>query len=122
MERITFKAWVGSRYISIAEILLLIGRFLLDAKWTLLLDELAPGPQAKVLESIRMTKPITTFELLHLTTPYVQIIDGRLSADDKAGECIITIEAVDGSDWDIETASEAILNELKRHFKAEPLE
>jgi hypothetical protein len=56
---------------------------------------------------------LSIFELLHLVTPGVQIIDGEITAKDKGGKQLLLLRAVDSSSWDVETDLEHIIRALE---------
>jgi hypothetical protein len=109
MNGISLKAWHNATYVSLAELLIVIGRFVLRLRWKLHLQEVSPGPGSVVLESLWPNRELDTFELLHVVTPSVQIIDGEILGYDSQGKLALTLRAVDSSSWDIETDNQQIL-------------
>lgn len=113
--KLSMPAWKDDRYISLAEILLNIGRSLINMQWYVHIDEAAPEPGAEQLEALSSKTPISIFELLHLVTPSIQIIDGEITAKDetKTETPYLLLRAVDSTSWDIETNLDYIVLELK---------
>ena len=113
--KLSMPAWKDDRYISLAEILLNIGKSLINMQWYAHIDEVAPEPGADKLEALSPMTPINIFELLHLVTPNIQIIDGEIIAKDetKTGNPYLLLRAVDSTSWDIETNLDHIALELK---------
>lgn len=118
--KLSMPAWKDDRYISLAEILLGIGKSLTHMQWYARIDEAAPEPGAEQLEALSPTTPISIFELLHLVTPSIQIIDGEITAKDetKTGNHYLLLRAVDSTSWDIETNLDYIAAELKDLYPA----
>ena len=116
--RLSIPAWRNSHYISLAEILLNIGKSLINMQWFVRIDEAAPEPGAEQLEALLPTTPLSIFELLHLVTPSIQIIDGEITAKDetKTENPYLVIRAVDSTSWDIETNLDHIAHELKQPY------
>ncbi len=116
MNRLSLKAWRGNTYLSLAELLLVIGNRILGLKWKLQIREIAPGPGASALESARPEQLIDTLELLHLVSPCIQLIDGEISGYDTDGNLVLRLRAVDSTWWDIETDNTQILGTIKETF------
>lgn len=120
MRGLTFPAWIGEHYVSLAELLLTLGRSILSCSWEARVDEIAPHPRANRIEAIVPSQRIGTMELLHLVTPDVQVIDGELRCLRDAGdhEPWISIRAVDSTSWDVESSNEEILEIIRNAFPA----
>jgi hypothetical protein len=116
-KAIFLKAWPESRYLGAAEILVVIGRFVLNVTWTLRLEEVAPEPRAVELENLNKKEGVATLELLHHLTPDIQIIDGKLVGHDSSGKFSVIITAVDSTSWEIETDSIDIVEALASYYK-----
>lgn len=118
--RLTFRSWKGTRYVSLAEILLIIGRFAVDLelRWYTRLIEVAPGPGAETLEALDASRGMNIFELLHLVTPDIQIIDGEVIArrEDRGSGPSLVIRAVDSTFWDIETDVTCVIETLREAY------
>ena len=109
-------AWIGDHYISLAEILLCLGKSLADLQWYVKITEIAPEPGAEQLEALSPTTALSIFELLHLVTPGIQIIDGEITATDQSGKQQLLLRAVDSSSWDVETDLEQIVRTLEDSY------
>jgi len=118
MKGLTFKAWREDHYVSLSELLLVLGRDILEFNWRLQLDELAPHPMAKVLEEVAPEKLFETLDLLRLVTPDVQIVDGAvrgyIGASDPSP--VVVIRAVDSTSWDVESENSEIIAAIKRAY------
>lgn len=112
----SMSAWRDDHYISLAEILLCIGKSLTDLQWYVKIHEVAPEPGAEQLEALSPTVPLSIFQLLHLVTPGIQIIDGEITAKDESGEQQLLLRAVDSSSWDVETDLEHIVRTLEDSY------
>jgi hypothetical protein len=115
-ETLELAAWRGKHYLSLADILSAIGRPVWNLKWSLELQEVAPMPGAQALEAIDKTKQLSTPELLHLVTPAIQIIDGKIFGYDELNKKRIIIGAIDSTSWEIETDIEDIFEKLRTTF------
>jgi hypothetical protein len=116
---LTFRAWQEQHYISAAELLLTIGRPLCNLRWRVRIEEVAPAPGAVELEDVGPNKELTTFELLHLVTPDIQIIDGELEGRDQNSDSVVVcLRAVDSTSWDVESDVAAIMEPVRTTFEA----
>ncbi|MDQ0596384.1 hypothetical protein QF037_000729 [Streptomyces canus] len=114
MKGITFPAWQGKHYVTLAELLVRLGSFGLDLTWRVEFDEIV-DPRCAELERLSAIGGMDTLTLLSLTTPFLQLIDAeaRGFAGDKA-EVVLT--EVDSSLWDVRALDERIVTELRRHY------
>ncbi|WP_139220758.1 hypothetical protein [Ectopseudomonas composti] len=110
------SAWRDDHYISLSEILLCIGKSLTDLQWYVKITEVAPEPGAEQLEALSPAAPLSIFQLLHLVTPGIQIIDGEITAKDESGKQRLLLRAVDSSSWDVETDLEHIVRALEDSY------
>lgn len=102
---IVLPAWRGGRYVQLAELLLVLGKLVVDATWVLRVVEVAPGDGEVSLDTWDPARVLSTFDVLHLFTPDVQLIDGELESTRREnGEPWLVMRAVDSTTWDIETA------------------
>jgi hypothetical protein len=108
----SMSAWRDDHYISLAEILLCIGKSLTDLQWYVKIHEVAP----EQLEALSPAVPLSIFQLLHLVTPGIQIIDGEITAKDESGKQQLLLRAVDSSSWDVETDLEHIVRALEDSY------
>jgi hypothetical protein len=109
MTVLTIPAWRSDRYRTLAELLLVLGTFVRQTTWTLSVEEAAPDDAGRYLENWDPAHKVSTFELLHLVTPEVQVIDGFFRG---TGPSNITIRAVDSTSWDIDTSDAELLDLL----------
>lgn len=114
---LSIPAWKDEHYICLAEILLVIGSFITNMQWQVKFDEVAPCEKTDELECFDSNSRISTYELLHMITPAIQVVDGEVSATDKFGvEICLLIRAVDSTSWDIETNLVDVLKAIKGAF------
>jgi len=117
MSGISLKAQRGDAYLSLAELLFVLGRPLLKLHWKARVSKVA-GPEevAARLTSVAEEDWLGTFDLLHLVTPDVRIVDGEVTGYDAQGERILNVRAVDSSWWDVETDDPEILQTLSEVY------
>ena len=114
---ISIPCWTSGRYISLAEILLILGELVVGASWTMRVLEVAPGDGDVELSTWDPAREVTTFELLHLFTPDVQLIDGAIASTLQVGSRPwLCIRAIDSTSWELETQDGAIKEALVRGF------
>lgn len=115
--KLSIPAWEEDRYLSLTELLILFGRYFIKLKWYVRVEEAAPEPGAEKLESLDPLAPIDIFELLHLVSPTIQIIDGTITAKEtEDAEPKLVLRAVDSSSWDIETNNIEVLSLARSRF------
>ncbi|MFF6995445.1 hypothetical protein ACFY93_10855 [Streptomyces sp. NPDC008313] len=113
MKGITFPAWRGEHYVTLAELLVRLGSFGLDLTWRVEFDEIV-DPRCAEMERRSADAGMDTLTLLSLTTPFLQLIDAE--ARGFAGnELVLVLTEFDSSSWDIRAADERVLNELRHH-------
>lgn len=112
----SMSAWRNAHYISLAEILLCIGKSLTGLQWYVKSTEVAPEPGAEQLEALSPAAALSIFQLLHLVTPGIQIIDGEITAKDESGKQQLLLRAVDSSSWDVETDLEHVVRTLEDSY------
>lgn len=100
--KISVPAWVDGRYVSLAELLQLIGKFYPEKDWLVRVEEVAPEPGAERLEAINANVPMQLRELQDMVSPDLQLVDGEVTVKDLQGICLRLI-AVDSTSWDVET-------------------
>jgi hypothetical protein len=117
MTGISLKAHRGGTYLSLAELLFVLGRPLLGLHWKARVSE-ASGPEAVTarLTSVAEEEWLGLFDLLPLVTPDVRIAAGEVTGYDANGERILTVRAVDSSWWDIETEDPDLLETLSEVY------
>jgi len=115
--KLSIPAWEEGRYLSLTELLILFGRYFINLKWYVRVEETAPEPGAEKLDSIDPLVSMDIFKLLHLVSPTVQIIDGTITASDTDdSEPKLILRAVDSSSWDIETKNTEVLSIVRSRF------
>ncbi|WP_409235708.1 hypothetical protein [Streptomyces sp. PA5.6] len=114
MKGITFPAWRGKHYVTLAELLVRLGSFGLDLTWRVEFDEIV-DPRCVEMASRSAEAGMDTLTLLSLTTPFLQLIDAE--ARGFAGdELVLVLTEFDSSLWDVRAVDERVLNELRRHY------
>jgi len=116
MTTLTFRSWRDGTYIPLAEILLVLGPLILKLKWRLEIEEAAPESSAEALYEIPSSSLLACLDLVHLVTPDIQIIDGKIFGYDASGRSTLSIGAIRGDDWDIETNDAEILRVVARAY------
>ncbi|MFF7816094.1 hypothetical protein ACFZCF_29840 [Streptomyces sp. NPDC007945] len=76
LKGITFPAWQGKHYVTLAELLVRLGSFGLDLTWRVELDEIG-DPRCVEIERGSADSGMDTLTLLSLTTPFLQLIDAE---------------------------------------------
>ncbi|MGW4949739.1 hypothetical protein [Streptomyces parvulus] len=114
MKGITFPAWHGKHYVTLAELLVRLGSFGLDLTWRIEFDEIV-DPRCVEMERRSADAGMDTLTLLSLTTPFLQLIDAeaRGFAEDKLA---IDLTEFDSSSWDVRAVDEGVLSELRHHY------
>lgn len=114
MKGITFPAWHGEHYVTLAELLVRLGSFGLGLMWRVEFDEIV-DPRCVEMERRSADVGMDTLTLLSLTTPFLQLIDAeaRGFAEDKL---VVVLTEVDSSLWDVRAVDERVLSELRRHY------
>ncbi|MFH0180624.1 hypothetical protein ACIA6D_42870 [Streptomyces cacaoi] len=113
MKGITFPAWHGKHYVTLAELLVRLGSFGLDLKWRVEFDEFV-DPRCVEMER-RSAAGMDTLTLLSLTTPFLQLINAEARGSAE-GRVMVVLTEVDSSFWDIRAVDERVLSELRRHY------
>ncbi|MFD3780759.1 hypothetical protein [Streptomyces sp. NPDC058612] len=114
MKGITFPAWHGKHYVTLAELLVRLGSFGLDLTWRVEFDEIV-DPRCVEMERRSADAGIDTLTLLSLTTPFLQLIDAE--ARGFAGdELVVVLTEFDSSSWDIRAVDERVFSELRHHY------
>ncbi|MEU8528897.1 hypothetical protein AB0C77_25410 [Streptomyces sp. NPDC048629] len=114
MKGITFPAWHGKNYVTLAELLVRLGSFGLDLTWRVEFDEIV-DPRCLEMERRSAGAGMDTLTLLSLTTPFLQLIDAeaRGFAEDKL---VVVLTEFDSSLWDVRAVDEHVLSELRQHY------
>ncbi|MFK3733750.1 hypothetical protein ACI2LJ_26195 [Streptomyces sp. NPDC088090] len=114
MRGITFPAWHGKHYVTLAELLVRLGSFGLDLTWRVEFDEIV-DPRCVEMEERSADAGMDTLTLLSLTTPFLQLIDAE--ARGFAGdELVLVLTEFDSSSWDVRAVDERVLDELRPHY------
>jgi hypothetical protein len=111
MKMLSISAWDGERYISLAELILLIGSEFINAKWYVDVVDAGLEPGGEELEGLDPNVSIDIFELLRYVAPSLQIVDGKVTAKFQSDgpECLV-LQAVDSTTWDIWTSSNKVIS------------
>ncbi|MFI2378980.1 hypothetical protein ACH5AO_28585 [Streptomyces sp. NPDC018964] len=114
MKGITFPAWHGKHYVTLAELLVRLGSFGLDLTWRVEFDEIV-DPRCVEMERRSADAGMDTLTLLSLTTPFLQLVnaEARGFAKDKL---VLVLTEFDSSLWDVRAVDERILSELRHHY------
>ncbi|MEU5593223.1 hypothetical protein [Streptomyces sp. NPDC020298] len=113
MRGITFPAWQGPHYVTLAELLVHLGSYGLGLRWRVECDEKWDLPAE--LERRSAGEGMDTLTLLSLTTPAVQLIDAE-ACGFAEGVLVVVLTEVDSSFWDVRAADERVLSELRHHY------
>ncbi|WP_411111611.1 hypothetical protein [Streptomyces sp. c-19] len=114
MKGITFPAWHGKHYVTLAELLVRLGSFGLELTWRVEFDEIV-DPRCVEMESRSAEAGMDTLTLLSLTTPFLQLIDAE--ARGYAGDnLVLVLTEFDSSLWDVRAVDERVLSELRHHY------
>lgn len=109
-------AWRGDHYVSLHELLDLIGHFFAECRWSVQVNEVAPEPGAELLEDCDSSRLMLLHELIRISAPNIQVIDGEITAIDNDGNASLLLRAVDSTSWDIETANTEALARVRESF------
>lgn len=122
MPMIEISAWRGKHYIGIAELLLVLGRYIKDLRWRLRVVEAGLGPQEDLLEAWDPAVDMSTYDLLHLVTPRAQLIDGEVEGfmPDESRYPVLILRAVDSTSWDVQSSIQEVLEVIKTEYPAYP--
>ncbi|MER6564410.1 hypothetical protein ABT300_43215 [Streptomyces sp. NPDC001027] len=114
MKGITFPAWQGKHYVTLAELLVRLGSFGLDLTWRVEFDEIV-DPRCVEMASRSVGARMDTLTLLSLTTPFLQLIDAEACgfAGDKL---VLVLTECDSSWWDARAVDERVLSELRHRY------
>lgn len=113
MKGITFPAWQGHHYVTLAELLAQLGDFGRGLRWRVECDE--TWDLTAELERRSAGDGMDTPTLLALTAPGVQLIDAE--ACGFAGDTLVVVlTEVDSSFWNVRAADERVLGELRHHY------
>ncbi len=114
MKGISFPAWQGKHYVTLAELLVRLGSFGLGLTWRVECDEIV-DPRCVELARLSADEGMDTLTLLSLTTPFLQFIDAeaRGFAED---ELLVVLTEFDSSLWDVRAVDERVLDELRHHY------
>lgn len=114
MEGITFPAWYGKHYVTLAEMLVRLGSFGLDLTWRVECGE-SVDPRCLEIERRSAGAGMDTLTLLSLTTPFLQLIDAE-ACGFAGDELVVVLTETDSSWWDARALDERVLSELRCHY------
>ncbi|WP_428957370.1 hypothetical protein [Streptomyces sp. cg35] len=123
-QMISFAAWRDSaphvghatdrHYVTLAELLVRLGSYGLGLTWRTQVFDDRPHPGFAELARAS-AHGIPTLELLAMDAPYLQAVDGDFEG--YAGtDLVLTLREFDSSSWDVRTADEWVLSEIRRHY------
>ena len=108
---LSFAAWRDGDYVTLADLLRLLGETIRNYTWKAKIEEVAPHPKAEAFEAMLRNYALNTAELLAVADWDVQIIDGEvIGYADPEQTAAITIRAVDSTSWDILSPDPSILS------------
>ncbi|MFF9428376.1 hypothetical protein [Streptomyces sp. NPDC014746] len=114
MKGITFPAWHGKHYVTLAELLVRLGSFGLDLTWCVEFDEIV-DPRCVEMERRSADGGMDTLTLLSLTTPFLQLIDAEARGFD-GDKLVLVLTEFDSSLWDVRAVDERVLSELRHTY------
>jgi hypothetical protein len=114
MAGITFPAWRGEHYVTLAELLVRLGGFGLGLRWRVEFDEVV-DPRCAEIGRRSAGGGMDTLTLLSLTTPSLQLIDAEARGFAEDGPVVVLTE-VDSSWWEVRAVDERVLGELRRNY------
>ncbi|AZM45148.1 hypothetical protein DMB38_04260 [Streptomyces sp. WAC 06738] len=115
MKGITFPAWQGSRYVTLAELVVCLGDFALDLTWRVECEEIV-DTRCVEMQKRSAEGDLDTLTLLSLTTPGFQMIDAQ--ARGFAGEAaVVVLTEVDSSSWEISAVDPAVLRPFRGRYR-----
>lgn len=124
MQSITFAAWrdgapcssgaARRHYVTLAELLVRLGSFGLGLTWKARIDDTQHTVFAE-MERASVGSGIGTLELLALAAPHLQAVDAVFwGYADR--DLVVILREVDSTSWDVCTANEWVLCEIRRHY------
>ncbi|MFB6524884.1 hypothetical protein [Streptomyces sp. NPDC056399] len=114
MKGITFPAWHGKHYVTLAELLVRLSSFGLGLTWRVEFDEIV-DPRCTEMERRSAESGMDTLTLLSLTTPFLQLIDAE-ACGFAGDELVVVLTEFDSSLWDVRAVDERVLSDLRRHY------
>ncbi|WP_223244588.1 hypothetical protein [Streptomyces sp. CBMA156] len=113
MKGITFPAWQGRHYVTLAELLIRLGSFGLGLRWRVECDE--EWDLTAELERRSEGDGMDTLTLLSLVTPGVQLIDAEAGGF-RGDTLVVVLTEADSSFWNVRADDERVLTVLRRHY------
>jgi hypothetical protein len=114
MKGISFPAWQGHHYVTLAELLVRLGSLGLGLRWRVEVDEMV-DPRCAEMERLSAGAGMDTLTLLSLTTPGLQLINAEACGFD-GDALVVVLTEVDSSLRDVRAADELVLREFERHY------
>ncbi|MGC7093512.1 hypothetical protein ACPZ19_02490 [Amycolatopsis lurida] len=113
---ITFRAWRDGRYVPLAEVLVYLGAFVVDVFWQVEIEDMTgPHPHYADLVAIPSDARVPTLDLLAMTAPSLQVIDGVFTGW-SGSTVVVVVEAFDSTSWNITSTDERILTALAERY------
>ena len=120
MRYLSLPAWRDGRPLYLAELILAHGWSIADLIWRCRALEVGPGPEVAPLEAAAASdERLTSLDLLHMATPYVQVISGEVTGyEERDGQLqpVVVLRAVDSTSWDLEISSGSDLQRIAAAF------
>jgi hypothetical protein len=113
MKGITFPAWQGSHYVTLAELVSRLGSFGTTLRWRVECDE--QWDLTEELERRSAGDGMDTLTLLSLAAPGVQLVDTEVCGF-ASGVLVVALTEVDSSFWEVRADDEGVLSGLRRHY------
>ncbi|MFF2081452.1 hypothetical protein ACFVXG_42605 [Kitasatospora sp. NPDC058162] len=113
MKGITFQAWRGPHYVTLAEVLGRLGGSGHGLRWRVECDE--RWDLTAELERRSAGEGMDTPTLLALVSPAVQLVDAEATGF-AGGEPVVVLTEFDSSLWEVRAADERVLAELRQHY------
>ncbi|MFD9934159.1 hypothetical protein ACFWZ6_13630 [Streptomyces massasporeus] len=114
MNGITFPAWHGKHYVTLAELLVRLGSFGVDLTWRVEFYEIV-DPRCVEIERRSAESGMDTLTLLSLTTPFLQLIDAE-ACGFAGDEQVVVLTEFDSSSWEVRAVDECVLSELRHRY------
>ncbi|MGW2375927.1 MULTISPECIES: hypothetical protein [Kitasatospora] len=113
MTGISFPAWQGRHYVTLAELLVRLGSSGLGLRWRVECEE--RWDLTAELERRSAGDGMDTLTLLSLVAPGVQLVDAEARGFGPDGLAVVLTE-FDSSLWEVRAADERVLGELRMHY------
>ncbi|MFE3874819.1 hypothetical protein ACFXPX_10520 [Kitasatospora sp. NPDC059146] len=113
MQGISFRAWRGRHYVTLAELLGHLGDFGKGLRWRVECEE--HWELTAELERRSAGEGMDTATLLALVSPAVQFVDAEATGSADSAPVVVLTE-FDSSLWEVRSVDERVLGEFRRHY------